>query len=293
MKSGFIAIVGRPNVGKSTLINQLIGEKVSIISDKAGTTRENIRCIVNKDDKQYIFIDTPGIHKPKNFLGEYMFNEAIDSLKETEVILFMLDASTGIGKNDITVYEAVKESGKHFMILLNKADLVDDETIELRKQEIEEKIPGAVEIIPLASLYNLGVYNLLPKLDKYLTYDYFFYPVDYYTDMPVNKIVVNIVREKILMLTKEEIPHSVAIVIDNIESENDKRTYHMTIYVERDSQKGIIIGKGASMIKKIRQLATLDIMKLTGLKINLHLMCKVSKNWRKNKKFLNDAGYMI
>lgn len=292
MKSGYISIVGRPNVGKSTLINHLVGEHVSIISDKAGTTRENIRCILNKDDKQYIFIDTPGIHKPKNLLGEYMYEEAIKSLSETEVILFMLDAKTGIGKNDMNVFEAIKESKKPYIVLLNKADLVNDEELEKRKEEIHEKLGKDVSIVILASLYNIGVYNLLPMLDKYLIYDYFFYPSDYYTDMPVNKLVVNIIREKILMLTREEIPHSVAVAITDVISSEDKRTYHVVIYVERDSQKGIIIGSKASMIKKIRELSTLDIIKLTGLKINLHLQCKVSKNWRKNKKALDDLGYV-
>lgn len=293
MKSGFIAIVGRPNVGKSTLINKLIDEKVSIISDKAGTTRENIRCILNKQDKQYIFIDTPGIHKPKNLLGQFMYNQAIKSLENTEVILFLIDASTNIGKDDLNVYDVIKDIKKPIIVLLNKADLSSDEDIEKRKEEIHNKMSKDLEIIPIASLYSLGIYQILPKLDKYLVYDYFFYPEDYYTDMPVNDIVVNIVREKILHLTSEEIPHSIAVKIENIKTQNNKRTYDIVIYVERESQKPIIIGKGASMIKKIRMLSTLDIMKLVNLEIQLHLVVKVAKNWRKNPDFLNSIGYKL
>lgn len=291
MKSGFISIVGRPNVGKSTLINKLIDEKVSIISDKAGTTRENIKCIINKDDKQYIFIDTPGINTPKNLLGEYMVQEAINSLNEVEVILFVIDAKTGLGKEDYGVWNNIKDLGKPIIILLNKIDLVNNEELEKITNEIHEKLDNNLEILNISSEYSLGIYNILPKLDKYLIYDYQFYPTDYYTDMPVNKIVVNIVREKILRLTKDEIPHSVAVNIEDVKSSENSREYFINIYVERDSQKGIVIGQGGKMLKKIREYSTLDITKLTSLKIKLHLWVKVEKNWRKNKTFLTNIGY--
>lgn len=290
MKSGFISIVGRPNVGKSTLINKLIEEKVSIISDKAGTTRENIRCIVNKFGNQYIFIDTPGIHKPKNLLGEYMYNEAISSLDDVDVILFMLDGTSKIGNDDINVYEAIKDLKKPIKILLNKIDLIDDENLENKKKEILEKF-GDYEILTMASEYNIGVHKIFETVNQYLSYDYFFYPEDYYTDMPVNKIVVNIIREKLLMLTRDEIPHSIGVQITDVITTENKREYFVNIYVERDSQKGIVIGKSGAILKKVKELSKREIEKLTGLKIKLNLWCKVEKNWRKNKKFLDELGY--
>lgn len=290
MKSGFISIVGRPNVGKSTLINKLIEEKVSIISDKAGTTRENIRCIINKFGNQYIFIDTPGIHKPKNLLGEYMYNEAISSLDDVDIILFMLDGTSKIGNDDINVYNAIKDLNKPIKILLNKIDLIDDENLEEKKKEILEKL-GDYEILTIASEYNIGVHKIFEAVNKYLSYDYFFYPEDYYTDMPVNKIVVNIIREKLLNLTRDEVPHSIGVQITDVFSNENKREYFVNIYVERESQKGIVIGKSGAILKKVKEMSKREIEKLTGLKIKLNLWCKVEKNWRKNKKFLDELGY--
>lgn len=291
MKSGFIAIVGRPNVGKSTLINKLTEEKVSIITDKAGTTRENIRCMVNKNDKQYIFIDTPGIHKPKNLLGEYMYEQAISSLNEADLILFLIDGENKIGQDDMNVYEAIKDSGTDILIVLNKIDLLNDEMLKEKIEEIKKKFGNNHDIVTLSSKFNIGVYKILDYATKYLKYDYFFYPQDYFTDLPVNKIVVEIIREKLMELTRDEIPHSLAIAITDVKTTEKKREYYINIYVERNSQKGIIIGKNGEIIKKVKELSSKEIEKLVGLRIKLNLWCKVEKNWRKNKQFLDELGY--
>lgn len=293
MKSGFITIVGRPNVGKSTLINKLIEEKVAIISDKSGTTRDQIRGIVNKGENQYIFVDTPGIHKPKHLLGEYMTKIAIETLNECDLILFMLDGTKSIGSGDIFVNELIKESNTDVFVIINKIDKMSDEDIENKKIEIKEKLGDFAGIITLSSEYGLGIHKIFDVCFNYLSNDMWFYPEDYYTDLPINKIVIEIIREKILQKTRDEIPHSVAVEIINIESNNNKRRYDINIYVERNSQKGIIIGENGSLLKKIGTESRVEIQKLTDLDITLKLWVKVNKNWRKNEKVLRELGYDV
>ena len=253
MKSGFITIVGRPNVGKSTLMNKLVKEKVAIVSDKAGTTRDQIKGIVNIGENQFIFVDTPGIHKPKHLLGEHMTNVALEALENVDLIMFMLDGTQEISTGDMFVNENVRS--------VNTAE------------------------------YAIGIHKIFEVAEKYLSNDVWFYPEDYYTDLPVNKIVVETVREKILHHTKDEIPHSVAVEIINVETKPTIRKYDINIYVERDSQKGIIIGKDGAMLKKIGTEARREIEHLIDLKVNLKLWVKVKKKWRKNKKFLDEMGY--
>jgi len=262
MKAGFIAIVGRPNVGKSTLINKMVAEKVAIVSDKAGTTRDNIKGILNVKDNQYIFIDTPGIHKPQHLLGEYMTNIAINILKDVDVILFLIDASKTIGTGDMFVMDRINEnSNKPKILLVNKVDLISDEQKEEKLKEIEEK---------------LG-----------------YYPDDMYTDMSTYRIITEIVREKILLKTRDEIPHSVAVEIIDVErKEGKKDKFNINIYVERDSQKGIIIGKNGKMLKDIGMEARQEIEDLLGEKIYLGLWVKVKDDWRKKKPFLKEMGYV-
>lgn len=291
MKSGFISIVGRPNVGKSTLINKLIEEKVAIVSDKAGTTRDQIRGIVNKGENQYIFIDTPGIHKPKHLLGEYMTNLAIETLNECDLILFILDGSQEIGSGDIFVNENIRLSNTPTCLIINKIDLISDKEIEEKIIEIEDKLGKFDNIITMSSEYGIGIHKIFEICSKYLSNDLWFYPEDYYTDLPVNKIVIETIREKILLKTRDEIPHSVAVEIINIESKENKRRYDINIYVERDSQKGIIIGNKGALLKEIGIESRKEIEKLTDLKITLKLWVKVSKKWRKNEKMLNELGY--
>ena len=293
MKSGFIAIVGRPNVGKSTLMNKLVKEKVAIVSDKAGTTRDQIRGIVNIQDNQYIFVDTPGIHKPKHLLGEHMTEVALETLNDVDLIMFMLDGSVEISTGDIFVSEHIKEANTPVIVIINKIDKLSDEEIEAKKLEIKEKLGDYENIITLTAEYAIGIHKIFEAAEPYLSNDIWFYPEDYYTDLPVNKIVVETIREKILHHTKDEIPHSVAVEIINVETKPNIRKYDVNIYVERDSQKGIIIGKNGALLKKIGIEARREIEALIDLKVNLKLWVKVKKKWRKNKQFLDEMGYKI
>ena len=287
MKSGFIAIVGRPNVGKSTLMNKLIKEKVAIVSDKAGTTRDQIKGIINIGENQYIFMDTPGIHKPKHLLGEHMTNVALDTLNNADLILFMLDGTQGISTGDMFVNENAKNSNTPIVLIINKIDKMTDEDIALKLEEVKEKLGEFAGIITMTGEYGIGVHKIFEISEKYLSNDMWFYPEDYYTDLPVNKIVVETVREKILLLTSDEIPHSIAVEIKpNI------RKYEVTIYVERDSQKGIVIGKDGALLKKVGIEARKEIEALIDLKVNLKLWVKVKKKWRKNQSFLDEMGYI-
>ena len=293
MKSGFITIVGRPNVGKSTLMNKLVKEKVAIVSDKAGTTRDQIKGIVNIGENQFIFVDTPGIHKPKHLLGEHMTNVALEALENVDLIMFMLDGTQEISTGDMFVNENVRSVKTPIVLVINKIDKMSDEEIEEKKKEIREKLGEFDEIITLTAEYAIGIHKIFEVAKKYLSNDVWFYPEDYYTDLPVNKIVVETIREKILHHTKDEIPHSVAVEIINVETKPTIRKYDINIYVERDSQKGIIIGKDGAMLKKIGIEARREIEHLIDLKVNLKLWVKVKKKWRKNKKFLDEMGYKI
>ncbi|MGL5054233.1 MAG: GTPase Era [Fusobacteriaceae bacterium] len=295
MKAGFIAVVGRPNVGKSTLINKMVAEKVAIVSDKAGTTRDNIKGILNFGDNQYIFIDTPGIHKPKHLLGEHMTNSAIKILKEVDVIIFMLDGSQEISTGDQFVMEKVREARKTPKILvINKIDKLKDEEIEEKRLEVAEKLGEFDAIVEISGQYSFGIPRLLSAIDPYLEDGIKYYPDDMYTDMPLYRMITEIVREKILIKTREEIPHSVAIEILNVDRrEKGKDKFDINIYVERDSQKGIIIGKNGALLKEVGTEARKDIEKLLGIKIYLNLWVKVKDDWRKKKPFLKELGYVI
>ena len=277
MKSGFIAIVGRPNVGKSTLMNKLVKEKVAIVSDKAGTTRDQIKGIVNIGENQYIFVDTPGIHKPKHLLGEHMTEIALETLSNVDLIMFMLDGTKEISTGDIFVNEHIRETKTPVIVVINKIDKMSNEEIEEKKTEIKEKLGEFADIITLTAEYAIGVHKIFEVAEKYLSSDVWFYPEDYYTDLPVNKIVVETVREKILHNTKDEIPHSVAVEITDVETKKDIRKYEVNIYVERDSQKGIIIGKDGALLKKIGIEARKEIEALIDLKVNLKLWVKIEK----------------
>ena len=293
MKSGFIAIVGRPNVGKSTLMNKLVKEKVAIVSDKAGTTRDQIRGIVNIQDNQFIFVDTPGIHKPKHLLGEHMTEIALETLNDVDLIMFLLDGTQEISTGDVFVNEHIKEVKTPVVLIINKIDKMSDEEIEAKKEEIKEKLGNYENIITLTAEFAIGIHKIFEVAEKYLSNDVWFYPEDYYTDLPVNKIVVETVREKILHHTKDEVPHSVAVEIVNVETKPEIRKYDVNIYVERDSQKGIIIGKDGALLKKIGIEARREIEALIDLKVNLKLWVKVRKKWRRDQQFLNDMGYKI
>ena len=291
MKSVFITIVALPNVGKSTLTNKLVNEKVAIVSDKAGTTRDQIKGIVNINENQFIFVDTPGIHKPKHLLGEHMTNIAIEALENVDLIMFMLDGTKEISTGDMFVNEHIRAVNTPIVAIINKIDKMTDAEIEEKKLEIREKLGDFDEIITLTAEYGIGVHKIFDVAKNYLSNDMWFYPEDYYTDLPVNKIVVETIREKILHHTKDEVPHSVAVEIINVETKSAIRKYDVNIYVERDSQKGIIIGKDGALLKKIGIEARREIEHLIDLKVNLKLWVKVKKKWRKNSKFLDEMGY--
>jgi len=293
MKAGFIAVVGRPNVGKSTLINKLVDEKVAIVSNKAGTTRENIKGILNVKGNQYIFIDTPGIHKPKHLLGEYMTNSAIRILKDVDAILMLLDGTQEISTGDQFVMERVLSARRTPRVLvINKIDRLTDEDLKNKRLEVEEKLGKFDGIVEIAGEYGIGIPKLLDRLEMFLEEDIQYYPDDMYTDMPIYRIMTEIVREKILLKTRDEIPHSVAIEIINVEKRDEgKDKFNINIYVERDSQKGIIIGKGGKMLKEIGTEARKEIEKLLDRKIYLELWVKVKNDWRKKKPFLKELGY--
>ncbi|WP_047384596.1 GTPase Era [Cetobacterium sp. ZWU0022] len=294
MKAGFIAVVGRPNVGKSTLINKLVNEKVAIVSDKAGTTRDTIKGILNFNDNQYIFVDTPGIHKPKHLLGEHMTNSAVRVLKDVDVIAMVIDASQEISTGDLFVLEKVKEARKTPRVLIvNKIDKINDEELILKRAEIAEKLGEFDAIVEIAGQYAIGVPKLLEALDPFLEDGMKYYPDDMYTDMPMYRVITEVVREKILERTRDEIPHSVAIEIINVtRRDNGKDKFDINIYVERDSQKGIIIGKQGKMLKEIGIQARKDIENLIGVQIYLELWVKVKDDWRKKKPFLKELGYV-
>ncbi len=294
VKAGFIAVVGRPNVGKSTLINKLVNEKVAIVSDKAGTTRDTIKGILNFNGNQYIFVDTPGIHKPKHLLGEHMTNSALRVLKDVDVIAMVIDASQEISTGDLFVWEKVKEAKNTPRILIvNKIDKINDEELVKKREEIAEKLGDFNAIVEIAGQYAIGVPKLLEAIDPFLEDGVQFYPDDMYTDMPMYRIITEVVREKILERTRDEIPHSVAIEIINVtRRDNGKDKFDINIYVERDSQKGIIIGKQGKMLKEIGIEARKEIENLLGIQIYLELWVKVKDDWRKKKPFLKELGYV-
>ena len=295
MKAGFIAVVGRPNVGKSTLMNKIVNEKVAIVSDKAGTTRDSIKGILNYAGNQYIFIDTPGIHKPKHLLGEHMTNVAINTLKEVEVIVFVLDGSQEISTGDKFVNDKVQEAkGTPKVLVINKMDKLSDEEIEEKRAEIKEKLGEFDAVITMSAQYSMGLPRLLDSLEPFLEDGVKYYPDDMYTDMPMYKAITEIIREKILLKTRDEIPHSVAVEIVNVERrENGKDKYDINIYVERNSQKGIIIGNRGSMLKEVGYESRKEIEDLLDKKIYLNLWVKVKEKWRKKKPFLKELGYHI
>ena len=296
MKSGFVAMVGRPNVGKSTLTNRLCEEKVAIVSDKAGTTRDSIKGILTKGETQYVFIDTPGIHKPKHLLGEHMTGIAIRTLKEVDCILFILDGTQEISTGDQFVMERILEAGNTPRIaVINKSDLFSDEEYAAKLAEVKEKLGEFNDVVMLSSQFGFGVDRLLNSIKPFMTDELWYYPDDMYTDMPVYKIIGEIVREKILERTQDEIPHSIAIEIINVSrrEEGKKDKYDVNIYVERNSQKGIVIGKDGKLLKEIGTEARKDIERLLDRTIYLNLWVKVKDKWRKKKPFLKEMGYFM
>ncbi|NMH69742.1 GTPase Era [Bacillus sp. RO3] len=291
-KSGFISIIGRPNVGKSTFLNRVIGQKIAIMSDKPQTTRNKVQGVCTTDDAQMIFIDTPGIHKPKHKLGDFMMKIAQNTLKEVDVILFMVNVEEGIGKGDHFIIEKLKGVKTPVFLILNKIDQIHPDALLPMIQQYNDLFPFAATV-PISALEGNNVENLLQIIKDQLPEGPQFYPADQITDHPERFIVSELIREKVLHLTREEIPHSIAVVIDKMERKQDKDLIDVmaTIIVERDSQKGIIIGKQGSMLKEVGKRSRVDIENLLGTKVYLELWVKVQKDWRNRSANLRDFGF--
>ncbi|MDD7353375.1 MAG: GTPase Era [Peptoniphilaceae bacterium] len=293
-KSGYVSVVGRPNVGKSTLLNAIIGEKISAISSKPQTTRQNITFIHTDYNSQIIFLDTPGIQRPKNKLGEFMLTESKESIEDADVITYIVDTSKRIGKAERSIIDILKEYEGiiPIILLINKVDTIrKDEILEIISMYAKEEIFN--EIIPISAMKNDGVDLYLETLKKYLKPGPMYYPDDMITDKNERFIVSEIIREKGLKYLNEEVPHGLAISIEKFKKREDKNIYDIeaNIYVERDSHKGILIGKGGSMLKTIGTEAREDIEKLLDAKVNLQIWVKVEKNWRERENLVKRFGY--
>ena len=290
-KSGFVAIVGRPNVGKSTFMNYVLGQKIAIMSDKAQTTRNKIQGVYTKEDAQIVFLDTPGIHKPKHELGEFMVKSAYSALKEVDAVLFMVNVSEKRGPGDDFIIEKLKGIKTPIFLVLNKIDLVSPEVLLERVESYKDALDFA-GVFPISVLQGNNVNELMEGLINALPEGPQYYPADQITDHPEYFVVSELIREKILQLTQEEIPHSVAVTVDKMQKDEfDKVHVYANIIVERKSQKGIIIGKGGRLLKEIGTRARRDIQQLLGNKVYLELWVKVEKDWRKRKSNLQEYGY--
>ncbi|MBN2983316.1 GTPase Era [Cohnella algarum] len=290
-KSGFVAIVGRPNVGKSTLMNQVIGQKIAIMSDKPQTTRNKIHGVYTTDDVQIVFLDTPGIHKPKSKLGDYMMKAAESALAEVDAVLFLTDVSEELGGGDRFIIERLKKVDTPVFLVLNKIDKVHPEAL-LPIIETYSGLHSFAEIVPVSALQGNNVGTLLEQLSKYLSEGPMYYPADQVTDHPEQFVCAELIREKILQLTREEIPHSIAVEIESMGTgDNGVVNIGAVIYVERPSQKGIVIGKNGALLKEVGKQARLDMERLLGSKIFLELWVKVKEDWRNRESVLHTLGF--
>ena len=290
-KSGFVSIIGRPNVGKSTLLNRIVGQKVAIMSDVPQTTRNKIQGVVTSDDSQIVFIDTPGIHKPQTRLNDFMLKSAYSTFNEVDLVLFMVNAAEKRGAGDNFILEKLKNLRTPKFLVINKIDQVKPE--ELLKIIMDYTSDNEFnEVIPISAIQGNNVDEMMVTIKKYMPEGPQFYPDDQVTDHPEYFVVSEFIREKILQLTKEEVPHSVAVVVESmLRNEDDKVHVHATIIVDRTSQKGIITGKGGKMLKEIGVRARRDIEAMLGDKIYLELWVKVQKDWRDKQSYLQDYGY--
>lgn len=291
-RSGFISLIGRPNVGKSTLMNSLVGEKIAIISSKPQTTRNKIQAILTTDDFQAIFIDTPGIHKPKSKLGNYMVKSAETTFKEVDMIFYLVEPYEKIKESDLSIIKKLEKTKIPVFLIINKIDTVLTEEILPVIQSYKDVYPFK-EIIPISALKGKNKETLLKVIYDYLPEGPMFFPSDTITDQPERQITAEIIREKALKLLQEEIPHGIAVEITSMKKRKDKDLIDIdaTLYCERDSHKGIIIGKNGSMLKKIGSNARYEIELLLGTPANLKIWIKVKKDWRDSDFLLKNFGY--
>ena len=291
-RSGFVAIIGRPNVGKSTLMNHLIGQKIAITSNKPQTTRNKIQTVYTCDEGQIVFLDTPGIHKAKNKLGEYMVNVAENTLKEVDVILWLVEPTTFIGAGERYIAEQLSKIKTPVILVINKIDTVKSKEEILTFIAAYKDILNFAEIIPVSALKEMNIEDVKSSIFKYLPAGPQFYDEDTVTDQPMRQIAAELIREKALRMLDDEIPHGIAVVIDQMkERPNGIIDVDATIVCERDSHKGIIIGKGGSMLKRIGTAARMEIENLMDTKVNLKLWVKVRREWRDSDMYMKNYGY--
>lgn len=291
-KSGFVTVVGRPNVSKSTLLNQVIGEKISIISNKPQTTRNKILLVYTEEEAQMVFIDTPGIQMPKNKLGEYMLKISKSTLEEVDIVTFMVDDSMEIGSMDSMILEDLKQISTPIVLLINKIDNLDHEDV-LKLIDKYNKMDLFKEIIPISAMNGTNVDKYIEVLKKMIPVGPQYFPDDMITDQPERFVISEIIREKALINLEEEIPHGIYVSVEEVKQRKDKDIIDVVanIYCEKESHKGIVIGKGGAKLKQIGQTARIDIESLLGSKINLQLWVKVEKNWREKENKVKFFGY--
>lgn len=290
-KTGFIAIVGRPNVGKSTLLNAILGEKVAIVSAKPQTTRNRITGIHTEGENQFVFLDTPGIHAPKNALGEYMVKTANSTMMDADVIVFVADASREPGQLDLSIVENIKNSDVPAILVLNKTDTTGAEAIGARLQEYSE-LHDFEAYVPICARRGEGVKPVLQECEKFLhEEEEWFFPDDIVTDQPERQMAAEIIREKLLRTLNKEIPHGIAVVIEDFKDEDTLIRINANIYCEKESHKGIIVGKGGAELKMVGTYARQDMEKLFGTKVYLNLWVKVKANWRESEQVVSNFGY--
>ena len=290
MKSGFVGLVGRPNVGKSTLLNSIIGKKVAITSNKPQTTRNTIQGIYNEEDTQIVFVDTPGVHKPNHKLGDYLNKQSYYSMNDVDVILYLIDINEEFGKGDEFVLNKIKDAKKPIILVLNKIDKITNDKILEKIKEYSERY-SFDEIVPVSAIKSKNTNELIKTIKKYLTDEYKYYDEGTITNRPLTFQIAEIVREKVFNETKEEVPHSLTCVVENIEK--DKNSYHinLAIIVDRDNLKKIIIGKQGSKLKKIGIDSRQELEKLLNKKVYLETYVKTIKNWRDKEKYLQEFGF--
>ena len=290
MKCGFVSLVGRPNVGKSTLLNSILGMKLAITSDVSGTTRNVIRGIYNDEDSQIIFVDTPGVHKPKNKLGNIMNRKAYNNTEGVDVILFLIDISKGFGKGDQFVLDKIKDKGVPVFLLLNKVDLVKNKEVLLEEIDKLKDLYDFDEIIPLSATKNDNIDLLINCIKKRLDDMDAIYSEEELTNVSTRFIMAEFVREKILELTHDEIPHTVTCYVENYEEDKDKVHIQVLIVVDRENIKGMIIGKNGSLLKEVGIRARQDMEQFLGKKVYLETYVKTIKNWRDQEKYILELG---
>lgn len=290
MKSGIIGLIGRPNVGKSTLVNNIVGKKVAIVSDKPQTTRNLIQGIYNDDDTQIVLMDTPGIHKPNHKLGDYLNKEAYYSIDDVDAILFLHPADEEFGRGDNYILDRIKNASKPVILVISKIDKIKKEDL-IKKIDEYSKFYNFSDIVPISALKNDNIPNLIKVMKKYLKDDYKYYSDEYYTNKSTNFMIAEIVREKLMQKTKEEVPHSITCVLENFEKHNNAYEISVCIIVDRDSLKKIIIGNRGSMLKAVGIEARKDIEDLLGSKVFLNLYVKTISKWRDKMNYLKELGF--